>query len=742
VATLHTWHQRMGHMSHSALEKYGPSALKGMDLDPSDKAIPGICAGFESGKSTRSPFPRSLKRLEQILDMVHLDLAGPMQTKSLQGSLYIATFVDDYSRHAAVYYLKTKDQFTITLSNFLNWTENQMSKRLRILHSDHSGKYISNKVKEILEVKGIEHHLTMPGSPQQNGKVERFNRTILDKAMSMLHATGLSNGFWEYAIGAAIHIYNRTPSHSLKWRTPHETWDTGHVPDISYFHVFGCEGYMHIPADKRCKLDAKAVKVTFIGYEPGSKGYRLWDKNTRSIHLSRDVTFDKSSFPSLTGAEPRPAPTPIIPAIVIPNPIALPLMRAPSPAHSEVEEETKKTEIKIEKIETISVRPKSPPPQVPPPPITPEKAHPDLISPPPRKLVTHIENRPISPDPQLQGGFEERVQRAQLLQEMDSTPRRSRRIPVPNPRYHNSDNTSKDWRLGNAELLAAAYSGSDPVSYAEAIQSDNSTDWMDACAYEIDALTKSGTWELVDLPPGRKAVKSKWVFKLKTDGRYRARLVAKGFMQIPGIDFDETFSPVARFESLRLLLALAALEDWEIHQLDVKSVFLNGVLEEEIYMEQPQGFILAGQETKVCHLRKAIYGLKQASRVWNLQFHAVLTELGFMRTYSDAGIYVYHRKTTTGPMFIILYVDDITIMGASLDAIKKLKEDLAKRYKITDLGEIESYLGMRITRDRSRKRLEIDQSSYLMGILTRFNMADANAHNTPLPRCRNVPCQI
>src|SRR6267154_5573930 len=129
---------------------------------------------------------------------------------------------------------------------------------------------------------------------------------------------------------------------------------------------------------------------------------------------------------------------------------------------------------------------------------------------------------------------------------------------------------------------------------------------------------------LVELPSGQKAIKSKWVFKHKADGRFHARLVAKGFTQIHGIDYDETFSPVARFESLRLLLALAALEDWEIHQMDVKSVFLNGVLDEEIYMEQPQGFITPGTETKVCRLKKAIYGLKQASRAWNLQFHGVL----------------------------------------------------------------------------------------------------------------------
>jgi len=116
--------------------------------------------------------------------------------------------------------------------------------------------------------------------------------------MAMLHTAGLPNGFWEFAVSLAVHIYNRTPSHMLKWRTPVEAWKPGQVPDVSYFCVFGCKGYMHVPADKRHKLDAKATEVTLVGYEPGSKGYQLWDKHTHSVKLSRDVTFDESCFPS------------------------------------------------------------------------------------------------------------------------------------------------------------------------------------------------------------------------------------------------------------------------------------------------------------------------------------------------------------------------------------------------------------------------------------------------------------
>src|SRR6267142_1396818 len=190
--------------------------------------------------------------------------------------------------------------------------------------------------------------------------------------MSMLHVAGLSNSFWQYVISATVHIYNRSPSCTLQWWTPHEIWTGGHVPDVSYFRIFGCKGYMHIPADKRCKLDAKATEVTLIGYESGSKGYRLWDNHTRSVHLSWDVTFDESSFPSLSGNGPHPAqPSIFIPAIAIPNQIVEPQERTPSPAQSESSEEAVR-----DLLDRQSVRPNTPPPHITPLLITPEQCQP------------------------------------------------------------------------------------------------------------------------------------------------------------------------------------------------------------------------------------------------------------------------------------------------------------------------------------------------------------------------------
>jgi len=397
-------------------------------------------------------------------------------------------------------------------------------------------------------------------------------------------------------------------------------------------------------------------------------------------------------------------------------------------------------------------------------------------------------------------GLEDQMQHAQLLREMDKAPRRSECTRVPNPRYFNANNamlpswqpssvnvlnvaaapaasgtpiallatppqpaakapiartatdaaitiiacnieTNEVRQLALAELLAAAAPaavGRDPATYKEAMEAADAEEWAEACQYEMDALSKNDTWELVDLLPGHKAIKSKWVFKLKIDGHFHAHLVAKRFTQIPGIDYNETFSSVARFESLQLLLALAALENWEIYQMDVKSAFLNGVLNEKIYMEQPQGFIAVRQENKVYRLKKALYGLKQASHAWNQQFHGVLSELGFEWTYSDAGIYVRHQNKGDSLLIVVLYVDDITIMGSSLENVKQLKKKLSLHYEMSDLGEIQSYLGMRICQDRSQRCIRVDQSGYIRSILDRFGMADANPHPTPLPAGADV----
>ena len=232
-------------------------------------------------------------------------------------------------------------------------------------------------------------------------------------------------------------------------------------------------------------------------------------------------------------------------------------------------------------------------------------------------------------------------------------------------------------------------------------------------------------------------MKCKWIFKKKilADGtfeRYKARLVAKGCSQKEGIDYDETFAPVMTFTTLRLLLARAAANDLELHQVDVKTAFLHGDLTEEVYMQQPDGFQEKGKEHMVCRLKKAIYGLKQASRSWSwyLKLEEFLQNTGFKRSDSDPCF--YFRGSGKEQIWLAVYVDDQLLASNSLEQIQQVKAAMAKAFTIKDLGEASSVLGMAITRDRNRRILQPSQTQYLTNKLAEFGMQDCKGISTPM----------
>jgi len=293
--------------------------------------------------------------------------------------------------------------------------------------------------------------------------------------------------------------------------------------------------------------------------------------------------------------------------------------------------------------------------------------------------------------------------------------------------------------LSEAELIEYAFltSGAEPRSYKEAMTRDDAGLWQDASQQEYDAMIQHGVWDLCELPKGRKAVACRWVYRIKTntDGsieRYKARLVAKGFSQKPHLDYTETFAPVAKFASLRTVLAIAAAEDMEVHSMDVSSAFLNGDLDEEIYMAQPEGFAAQGQEHLVCHLKKSLYGLKQSPRQWYQKLHSTLSELGFSRCASDHCVWIWAKNGIK--VIIPVYVDDLTIACNNSPALKRIKEELKKRYKMHDLGPIACILGIEITRDRANRKMYLSQRKHIKDVLDRFNMANARPVLTPLAK--------
>ena len=272
----------------------------------------------------------------------------------------------------------------------------------------------------------------------------------------------------------------------------------------------------------------------------------------------------------------------------------------------------------------------------------------------------------------------------------------------------------------------------EPSTLQEALSSIDADLWQEAINDEMESLESNNTWHLVDLPPGCKTIGCKWILKkkLKPDGtieKYKARLVAKGYRQRENVDFFDTYSPITRITSIRVLIALASIHNLIVHQMDVKTAFLNGELEEEIYMDQPEGFIVQGQENKVCKLDKSLYGLKQAPKQWHEKFDSLVISNGFKINESDKCIYYKFENDIC--TIICLYVDDLLIFGSNTHVVDSVKNLLNTNFNMKDLGEASVILGIKIT--RSENGISLDQSHYIEKILRKYNYFDCKPACTP-----------
>jgi hypothetical protein len=281
----------------------------------------------------------------------------------------------------------------------------------------------------------------------------------------------------------------------------------------------------------------------------------------------------------------------------------------------------------------------------------------------------------------------------------------------------------------------AVSSDAEPKSYREAMRRSDSELWHQAMVREMEAHLENGTWELVKLPHRRKAIGSKWVFKVKRnpDGTvecYKARLVAKGFGQRCGVDFNKMFAPTTKWAALRTILALAALENLELESIDISNTYLNGKLHDvDVYMQQPNGFAKR-ESTWVACLLKGLYGLKQGGREWFRRLEVVLVELGFARIRSDSSVFIWEKDSVK--VIVPVFMDDITLASKSKEKIAEIKGLLAQRFKLRDLGPTSFLLGIQIDRERSARTLHLSQRQYMLDLLDRFGFADCSPVFTPL----------
>lgn len=303
----------------------------------------------------------------------------------------------------------------------------------------------------------------------------------------------------------------------------------------------------------------------------------------------------------------------------------------------------------------------------------------------------------------------------------DEAPRRFRTV---------ADLLDSTDRIENYEYSALCLvAAGEPSSVEEAMTEDC---WRKAMKAEMQAIEENRTWDVSDLPKGQKAIGLKWVFKLKKnpDGKivkHKARLVAKGYAQVQGVDFEEVFAPVARIETVRVLLALAAKGGWEVHHMDVKSAFLNGDLTESVYVKQPPSFVV-GKGDKVLKLRKALYGLRQAPIAWNAKLNQELIALGFVKSRMDHAVY---RRSNKGSFLNVgVYVDDLIISGPCVRDIQQFKSEMKRKFSMSDLGLLSYYLGIEVKQEGSG--ITLSQTAYASKILETAGMLNCNPSATPM----------
>ena len=713
------WHQRLGHAHYKAVAKLFSS---NMVADTNAPAIAqalnkqqrtAVCGPCTEGKLASTPVPTSTDtRATRPLERIHMDIWGPAPTEGKGGHLYYLLIVDDYSRWMTLLLMRHKSE---TLSHFKTYVA-----RVQNLHSsaghvityvrtDNGGEFTSNDMLAFMKEKGMTPELTATYTPQQNGVAERGNRTILDLIRTLKQDAGVPESFWSEAAKTAVYARNRLPTRSLSGNcTPFEAW-RGRKPKVGHMRRFGCLAYARLPKRSRSKLDARAIPCTFLGYSETSNTYRLWDNAGHRMIESRNVAWSERvsgyGFIPTAGEGGAQVDT--------------------SPPTSEADNDNdndndttdddgdSSTEDKDDTASTLS------------------ENKDDETGNSPLTPAVNDNNQPKAKKPRKPRAAKTKEQA--LAHQLGNFLQPMAGDAAPSPL---SARPEAEVNQDSANFALLADLSDDPRSLQEALSRADAQQWRAALDSELASLIKAGTYSLVPRPSTRTPIGNKAVMKVKRgpDGKiikYKVRIVAKGYAQKPGIDYDETYAPVVRYSSLRMVIALAAHYDLELHHMDVKSAYLNGDLEEEIYMELPEGAPREkGKENWVWRLHKSLYGLKQAGRTWHTKIDETFQRRGLIPLVSDQCVYI--RRTTTSLVIIALYVDDLVLAASNLDELKKLKVDLTTEFDMEDLGEATFVLGIEITRHRPARTITITQSAYIKSILEKHPTGDNHKQTIPM----------
>ena len=623
------------------------------------------CDVCHLSKFARLPFDSSLFRASNPFEIIHSDIWGPI-LESFDGFKYFVTFVDDFTRITWLYLLKSKSELVNIFQYFHKLVSTQFSSKICILRSDNGTEYMS----QYLSIHGILHQTSCVGTPQQNVIAKRKNRDLLEKTRALMLHMHVPKKFWSQGVLTAVYLINRLPSKVLDFKSPLEVLKNRNI-DISHLRVFGSTCFVHIQSPHRDKLDPRATKCAFMGYSSTQKGYKCYNPVTKRLVVSRDVKFDETTPYFSRKVDDEGHGESLHDLFPLPS---IPLCQDNQAVH-----------------DTLVATPMPTPHVLDPPPQVETRRNPSRARQPPVRLHDYV---------------------------------------TYNAKYPLTDFvTYKKFSSTHATFLSALDSSYEPQTFQAANKHEV---WRTAMKDELKALHDNNTWSVVRLPKGKKAVGSRWVYKTKynSDGtveRHKAHLVARGFTQTYGLDYKETFAPVAKMNTVRVLLSVAVNQSWPLYQMDVKNAFLHGELEEEVYMKLPPGHSQSHDPDMVCKLHKSIYGLKQSPRAWYAKLSSVLEEFGFQRSNADSSLFV--RTSSVGKLVVLIYVDDLIVTGDNSEEVHFLKQALQRKFALKDLGRLKYFLGIELA--TSQKGLFLNQRKYVLDLLKDANLVDCKPARTP-----------
>ncbi|CAN1323872.1 Retrovirus-related Pol polyprotein from transposon TNT 1-94 [Linum perenne] len=659
------WHSRLGHPNSDRLLRLFRKQLLPNSINYSDFHTPH-CVSCIEAKMPALPFAASTTIIHDPFELIHTDLWGPAPITSRLGYRYFALFIDHHTRYAWIYFLRLKSELFSAAKSFVQMIQTQFGRTFKVIRSDPGGEFSSQHLHQFYSDNGILFQQSCPGVSEQNGLVERKHRHVLDLTRAILLQSRVPTTFWVEAVRTVVYLINRQPTPVLKHLSPFEIL-FHRPPAYSRLRVFGCTCFVLLPKRDRTKFSAKTARCVFLGYSDHHKGYLCYDPIQHRLHTAYHVLFLEHLFYyHATGASASPLGSP---------------PRLPSFDDVSDLPATHIDEIVVD--EDVVLTPTTP--------VAERMSSPDDV---------HGQDSPSMPGPAI------------------PPPRQSSRSTqgVLPPRFSDF-------------VTYSSLPVSIPTSYKQAC---GQPPWELAMNEELDALQENSTWEIVSRPTNAPVIGYKWVYTVKfhPDGsldRHKARLVAQGYRQEYGIDYDETFAPVAKMQTVRLLLAVAAQSNWPLLQLDVKNSFLYGRLKETVFMECPHGFD-KGSRDVVCLLKRSLYGLKQAPRAWFETFQQTILQSGFVQSLNDPSLFT--KTSSTGITVLLIYVDDMIISGSDPAGIAALRQVLQDNFKMKELGDLSYFLGLEVT--RSTRGILLTQRKYIDDLLLLARHTDCTPCGTPM----------